>query len=282
MDNLRLALSLADIGWFVFPCNPNKSPMTIRGMKDATTEFRRIANWWTSYPDALIGVYCQASSIFALDVDVKHGTNGMESLRKISNGNTFPACPEQQTPTGGLHYVFRDGEQRIPNNSNQLGAGLDLRSKGYICTGGRYVWKTGRSPMECETPSAPSWLLEKISAIGDNNHYNQDAIYLKILRSLQDREWERDDTLTVHPGIYWLDKYMRLASPGCRNETGFRLACQLRDSMLCFADAEPFMVAYARSQGGDYTVEEALRSLRNAFSRPPREPAILPRKDKLK
>lgn len=72
----------------------------------------------------------------------------------------------------------------------------------------------------------------------------------------------------------------RLNGGGTRNDTGFALACQLRDAGLARDDAEAVMVAYQASvpatdaTGGDapYTVEEAMASLESAYSSPPRDP----------
>ena len=43
---LSHALELIELGWYVFPCKPNKSPYTTHGMKDATTDPVVITHWW--------------------------------------------------------------------------------------------------------------------------------------------------------------------------------------------------------------------------------------------
>jgi len=76
---------------------------------------------------------------------------------------------------------------------------------------------------------------------------------------------------------YYLNRAITEAKPGNRNNTGFWLACQLRDLKLSEAEAEPYMIRYAQSvPEGDhpYTEDEALSSLRSAYRREPREPAI--------
>ncbi len=40
----------------VFPCKPDKRPLTRNGFKDATCDVNQIKSWWQQYPDALIGV----------------------------------------------------------------------------------------------------------------------------------------------------------------------------------------------------------------------------------
>jgi len=76
---------------------------------------------------------------------------------------------------------------------------------------------------------------------------------------------------------YWLDRSLGDARPGNRNDTGFNLACQLRDCGLDEARAEPWMRDYARrvpsADAEPYTEHDALASLHSAYTQPPREPA---------
>jgi hypothetical protein len=66
------------------------------------------------------------------------------------------------------------------------------------------------------------------------------------------------------------------AAPGCRNETGFQLACQLRDNGIAKSDAEAAMREYAarcpHDSSNRYTEAEALASLRQVYSQPAGEP----------
>jgi hypothetical protein len=165
IQNLQLALQLAGRGWFIFPCNPDKTPK-LKWKDQATTNQAEIRKWWACWPQALIGIYCQRSGFFAVDIDVKHGHNGFESWTRLINtysGGVQPAIgPMQDTPSGGMHLLFKlPADIIIPNNSGKLGDGLDLRSNGYICTGGDYHWQRGHGP-ELELTPAPPWLLDLI------------------------------------------------------------------------------------------------------------------------
>ncbi len=75
-----------------------------------------------------------------------------------------------------------------------------------------------------------------------------------------------------------LDKAVGKAAEGNRNETGFWLACQLRDNGYTEAEAEGVMLDYASQVSGNgikpYTRTEALESLKSAFSKPPRAKGI--------
>jgi putative DNA primase/helicase len=77
-------------------------------------------------------------------------------------------------------------------------------------------------------------------------------------------------------GAYWLQKALdRLGAHG-RNETGFWLACQLRDNGMGAGQAHGIMLQYKNSvppKNHKYTEKEALDSLEMAYSGTPREPA---------
>jgi len=65
------------------------------------------------------------------------------------------------------------------------------------------------------------------------------------------------------------------AKPGSRNDTGFWLACQLRDLGLDAGKASEYIMEYAKalanSEGESYTEKEAMNSLEQAYRREPRE-----------
>jgi len=128
----------------VFPCweRPNgkhsngKNPRTRNGFKDATTDAQQLAAWSSQWPDALVGVPTgKASGLFVLDVDVKNGKNGFDTLR--AKGWVVPKTRTHHTLTGGgVHYLFRlpDGVQ-LKNSAGVLGDGLDTRGEG-----GYVIW----------------------------------------------------------------------------------------------------------------------------------------------
>lgn len=75
-----------------------------------------------------------------------------------------------------------------------------------------------------------------------------------------------------------LNRALGKATHGNRNETGFWLACQLRDNGYTETEAEGIMLEYASqvSRNGikPYTRTEVLESLKSAFSKPPRAKGI--------
>lgn len=291
--NLDLALALAGRGWLVFPCREkqgqpfkNKRGQTItpevkapywhksdlrNGKDDATNDPAIIRWWWGRWPGALVGISCEASGFFAVDIDNKSGVNGFESWAALVE--TFGAAqpveggPYQTTPGGGAHLLFAlPVGVKIPNNAGKLAPGVDLRSAGYICTGvlpdGRgYVWQKGHD-FTAPLTFPPLWLIDRIEALTPK------TADPKPTPQISQIDHTRGD------GHKWLDDALAAARPGNRNNTGFTLACQLRDDGLSYDAALAIMQEYARRvPGSDYTEQEATASLEAAYKANPRPPA---------
>jgi len=265
------ALDFAAQGWHVLPCKPSKAPYTEHGKDDATTDPETIRNWAKRWPGALVGIACEKSGIFALDIDIDEpkGINGFYSLAGLIDGAgsgqaLLPKVgPVQETPRGGQHYIFKlPSDVKIPNTAGLLGPGLDLRSNGYICTGDGYKWLPGHGP---ETPltDAPAWLLDRIRKLTEKPTEPRTIAPV--------RNNGNDPTKS---GDHWLQRALAMAVQGTRNQTGFWLGCQLRDSNVPQAEAELIASEYAaRVPGSGYLEFEAVNSIRSAYSAAARAPA---------
>jgi putative DNA primase/helicase len=263
MNNAELVHTLTSRGLFIFPCNENKQPLTKNGFKDATIDQNIISTWFKKWPLFKIGIPAEINGFFAVDVD-PDGLQTWESWIK-ENGSTG-AGPCQRTPRGGLHILFKLPEGvKVPNNAGQLAPGIDLRSRGYICTGKGYEWFDNGHGPAAELTEAPEWLISKIAALSEQKTTYND----------QSGDFEPVDP--IEAATYWLNKALDRARPGNRNETGFWLACQLRDSGLSQNEAARYMRDYAaKVPGTDYPEAEAMASLREAYRGQPRKPATLP------
>lgn len=158
--------------WRVFPVNPRtKAPTTPNGFKDAVTDPNIIIGWWPE-PSTNLGIGVatgQRSGIFALDVDVKGSSNGKLSLERLeAEYGPLPATVTSETPSGGLHYLFRyPPSLDIRNSVEGVAEGLDIRGEGgYIVVpptataSGGYTWV--ESPEQRDVADAPEWLLKLI------------------------------------------------------------------------------------------------------------------------
>lgn len=162
---LKAALDYAAHGRPVFPCNVDKRPLTPHGYKDASADPAQITTWWTTWPEAFIGMPTgQVSGVVVLDVDVKSGKDGNEALWLLQEQhNTLPDTREALTLNGGRHLYFAWPGVPIASTSDQLGVGLDIRGDGgYVIlppsgvNGHRYEWEASS-----ELPPAPmpDWLV---------------------------------------------------------------------------------------------------------------------------
>lgn len=79
---LEAALEYAEAGIPIFPIVPKeKRPLTKNGVKDATIDETTIRNWWSTWPDANIGIPLGNKSGFvAIDVDYKDGCRDRKSV----------------------------------------------------------------------------------------------------------------------------------------------------------------------------------------------------------
>ena len=114
------ALEWAADGIPVFPCGPNKRPMTTNGFYDATTDPKAIKQMFDlAGPDVLIGARMGATSgLFACDFDIyKPGAAGEASKQYMAQLLADGVLPETQrhaTMNGGLHLIYQS-EHGYPN-----------------------------------------------------------------------------------------------------------------------------------------------------------------------
>jgi len=136
MTNRNLEAALHHIGKNrpIFPCSGvTKQPLTPNGFKDATTDEAQIRAWWHMRPDAVPGMPTgMRTGIFVLDIDVKNGQPGEETLKLLQR--TFGKLPDTVTvlsPSGGFHLYLRhprDG-RLVPNKAGHLGQGTETWGK---------------------------------------------------------------------------------------------------------------------------------------------------------
>ncbi|MBA3074630.1 MAG: bifunctional DNA primase/polymerase [Anaerolineae bacterium] len=272
MDKLELVRLITKRGWTIFPQfldkeTGDKRPYLKHGYLDASLNKSKIDLWLKKWPDCLIGIPCEPNLFFAVDVD----PDGLETWAKWVAENGEPVVgPRQKTPRGGFHLLFKlPVGLQVPNVAGKIGVGIDLRSKGSITTNVTgYQWGENGHGVDAPLTDAPEWILDKI------------RVYLlereKKWESFNSGNYEEIDPESA--GEFWLQKSLSLARPGNRHETGFLLACQLRDSRVSRSQAETILRTFAQrvsESGNPFPVQDVLYSLRDAYKTPPREPARL-------
>jgi hypothetical protein len=149
-------------GWPVFPCEPRgKKPLCAHGLKDATTDEKKIAAWWQRWPQANIATPTEKRVV--VDVDGPDGERALAALQEKRG-----ALPETLTAqTGkGRHLYFRANGTAIRNSAGKLGPHLDVRGQGgYVvlppslhASGARYDWvaKAKMAPL-------PAWMVKVLA-----------------------------------------------------------------------------------------------------------------------
>lgn len=140
--NGEAALEYAAYGLPVFPCNAEKKPLNAAkyangkpivgtgGHCAATTDEKQITEWWTRWPDALIGMPTgKVSGIDVLDLDLKNGKDG---FREVPNWRSLSPVIVR-TRTGGAHLWFKSSGE-IPSTTDLIALGVDTRGEGgYAC-----------------------------------------------------------------------------------------------------------------------------------------------------
>lgn len=177
---LNAALYYASRGWQVFRCLPgDKLPMG-KWKDEATSDGDVVRRWWSSEPNANIGIACgRRSGIVVLDIDSDKG--GDESLLTlVAEHGKLPHSSESLTGGGGRHILFTHPGITIPNSASKLGMGLDIRGDGgYIVappslhpSGKRYEWEVSSKPSKTQLADMPRWMIDLLvhEEPGGNGH----------------------------------------------------------------------------------------------------------------
>ncbi len=122
---LDAALDYARQGMPVFPCKSDKTPFTKRGVIDATTDEKKIREWWDTWPKANIGCDVGSAGLMVLDFDPGHD---MDEL--VDRVGKLPKTKlRQKTPRGGEHWFYEiKPDEIVSPSASKLAAKVDVRS----------------------------------------------------------------------------------------------------------------------------------------------------------
>lgn len=181
-----------------------KHPLTRNGLKDASTNFGRIAEWWARWPEANYAICTgRTAGLTVLDVDGPEGEASLAEL-EITHG-LLPATSTVATGRGRhIYWQWIDGS----TNRARVMPGLDVRScGGYVvgpgsvhASGAVYEWR-GETRSAAQ---APQWLAALVA-----------PARTQLSPKPEPREWRRA-----------ISAYDMPASPeGSRNWSLYRFAC---------------------------------------------------------
>jgi hypothetical protein len=253
---LDAAIRIAAEGHRIFPCDESKRPLIPWRTPHApplwTHDYlKQITDWWTQWPDALIGhptgmrssssgPWCEV----VIDVDVKRGAYGLETLAELEQDHgPLPETCTSRTRSGGQHRWFWTRAE-IRNSAGKVGrreaVGLDVRgeggfvivppSEGYEWIGDSWMVPDGDVQL-AELPDA--WVNALIRRA--QKQENDAARLAWIAESERSRE-QTSDVVTR------LMAELAAAPKGTRNDTlsrhAFTLGCIVAEKRMTAADAE--------------------------------------------
>jgi hypothetical protein len=215
---IEAALRLAEGGRPVFPCRPeDKAPLTLNGFKDASLDPGTIRRRWGRWPDALIGMPTGAvSGTLVLDLDVKHGRDGIAAFDVLRAGRDLPPHPLVQTGSGGQHiYLAAVPGRRVGNSVGRIAPGIDVRGDGgYVIvppSPGYTVLE--RAPLH----PPPAWLLNLLDPPPPPRPRYQPNVVM-------------DDTDEAAERLLRLVGFVAVAPKGERNRILYWAACRAAES----------------------------------------------------
>lgn len=140
MDELlSIIKKYCDNGWCITPLVPNgKMPTQNDWVNQSTNVYEINEQIFQSVEGLGVGIVTgQRSNLFVLDVDIKHGHTGLNTLHNMEEKcGPLPETYIVKTVSGGYHYYFQypadypiKPSSRVGNANNGLD-GVDIRSDG--------------------------------------------------------------------------------------------------------------------------------------------------------
>ncbi len=183
---IRVDGTCACDGRFGFCAGPAKHPATRwrHGASDElpTRDLAQAERWWGT--GSRFGLRCSAfgigvptgkmSGIYVVDIDNKSNKNGSATLAAlVATHGPLPDGPRVFTPSGGLHYFFRDPGEAYGSSVEVSGVGIDTRGEGGCIIVAPSMHKSGKRYAFDQTallsrympdnlPSVPAWFLARL------------------------------------------------------------------------------------------------------------------------
>lgn len=254
----RLILWYASQGWKLLPCYGinDSGRCTCNGQHDepkdvgkhpaigdwntrSTDEVSVIETWWNNSPDNNIGVVCQKSGFFVIDIDPRSG--GIDSWEKFQELMEYDLPETVEAHTGaysyngknsrGKHIYYRvaDGEKLIGNLKAMNLPGIDIKHNGYVLlapsrhfSGIQYEWVEGKAPWQISMAEANEKMLSVLRKGGRRNSGT----------SLGTSDWEFFSGLDYRGESVDIAKFLEDGiDEGSRAVDIYKLACALANKM---------------------------------------------------
>lgn len=254
---LDVAMSVVkDLGFPVFPCVEavnekgfvSKRPYTPNGFKAATRDETQVHNWWTKYPNALVGVPTGLiTNLFVIDIDQSGDKNGEVSFAELEIDD--PLTCQTLTVSGGRHIIFKYPQDHNLRNSTSgsLGNHIDTRGEGgYVIwagsmtTQGAYAYRDRYSPEQVGFSELPEKLLNiLVNKTGRSQKPQND--FLSIKNGTRNDTLFREAVALVNAGVS--DKnvrnHIRARAKNCEENLDIEELQSIQKSVFSYKKASP-------------------------------------------
>jgi hypothetical protein len=270
---LTHALSALERGWSVVPMNGKRPIGTWRTYQQRRMTVREARAQFSTPNVSGLGLILGAvSDACCIDYD---GTIGKRLLGRSLK--TLPkGAPRSLTGSGGLHVIMRcppglrtqhfyDAETKRDGSVNRLRAG-ELRGEGSLIV---------LPPSQHPNGNPYRWLIAPTDPLPQFPQALMELLLPLEPEPLIPTRTNSAHTLSGDIATTLLHRALEAATSGGRNQTGFWLACQLRDNDIAQVEAQDVLRRYAAAvvaQGSHpYLASEALASVHSAYSRSKRD-----------
>ncbi len=245
-------------GWKILPCYGinDSGRCTCNGQHDepkdvgkhpavgdwnnrATNELSVVETWWQNSPDNNIGVVCQKSGFFVIDIDPRSG--GIDSWDKFQELMEYDLPETVEAYTGAYSYNGKNSRgrhisERVSYSEKLIGnlksmnlPGIDIKHNGYVLlapsrhfSGVQYEWVEGKAPWQIPMAEANEKLLSVLRKGGRRNSGT----------SLGSSDWDAFADLEYRGESVDIAKFFEEGiDEGSRAVDIYKLACALANKM---------------------------------------------------
>jgi hypothetical protein len=230
MTVLDDALDLVRRGFWVFPIRPNdKKPSVKEWQNAATQDPARLREWFGDANAAgrlpniglSTGRFKLDSALLVVDVDVKKGKDGNQSLLQLElEGYELPDTLTAETPTGGRHLFF-SVDAPVRQGTDTIGKGLDVRSRGgYVLGAGSSIdGRPYRWLLDTDIQPATAWITDRCGVAPRVRDRRQDQEPIQV-----------DATRALSRAREYLLRDAPIAEEGnAGDQTTYKVACRIKD-----------------------------------------------------
>jgi hypothetical protein len=160
---LREALNYAECGLAVFPVRGKVPFKNSHGVKDASTDPKKVRENWAVHPSANIAIACGAGSrIIVVEDDSDEARAELDALE--GKHGALPRTSKSKTRRGHHRYLSIPDGVRVPHKGQKPGSPLEIISDGHYVvappsihpSGTRYEWVDDVT----DIAEAPDWLIQ--------------------------------------------------------------------------------------------------------------------------